>query len=157
MNVFFPSSCPFTSGSVLPDKLTVKMILEYAQVMSTNIRLLGVEDEKLYKPTHKNHPSTIWARQSRANMTWLWNAAKAMCAEYTLRYGKRHKTEDVIDHCAQYFHLFGNDEFTNPPQCMPDEFKHIDTTTAYRRYLRSKSYFDGGFRKGRDFTKLYLI
>lgn len=157
MNIFFTSTNPFRAGSMLPDKLCVKMILEYAQLLCTSVRLAGIDDEKLYKATHKNHPSAVWCRQTKANYVWVWNAAKEMCAEYTRRYGKTHKTEAVIDHVIQYLDVIPSGDFSHPPQCMPDEFKHEDTPTAYRRYMTSKPYFENGFRKGRDYTADYLI
>ena len=44
------------------DKHVVKMILEYAQMLSSVVRLQG--HDVGYKLTHKNHPCTIWARES---------------------------------------------------------------------------------------------
>ena len=33
-------------------------------------------------------------------------------------------------------------KLTTPPQCMPDEYKHRNYVTAYRRYYKgAKSYF----------------
>jgi hypothetical protein len=157
MNIFVVSTDPILAGSILPDKLVVKMILETAQMMSTTCHTLGVVDDRLYKSSHLNHPCSIWARQNRSNFIWLWNHGKAIAAEYTRRYGKVHKSEAVLDVCIKYLDLLPSGDRTPFAQCMPDEFKHNDVTIAYRRYLRSKSYFDGGFRKSRDFTKLYSV
>jgi len=54
-----------------------------------------------YKPTHKNHPSCIWARQSRLNFEWLLEHVDCLCEEYTERYGKIHKSKAVVDWCRE--------------------------------------------------------
>ena len=59
----------------------------------------------------------------------------ALGDEYTRRYGKQHLT---IIKCADALCVppsdMPNTTFVPPPQCMPDEFKHEDTITAYWNY-----------------------
>jgi hypothetical protein len=73
------------------------MILESAQMLSTAHRLLdGDIDDRLYKVTHKNHPSSIWARSSKQNYEWLYTHFLSLCSEYIKRYKKIHKTHSSL-------------------------------------------------------------
>jgi len=141
------------------DKHVVKMILEYAQLLSTAHRVLdGVElsglsasgrkkkfwtladsrDYTLYKATHIHHPSAVWVRQSAENYLWLANMLVALCEEYTYRYGKTHKVErdglcNVL--LKNIPHNIRNSGFTQPTPAMPDEVKIPgDSLASYRNY-----------------------
>ena len=52
-----------------------------------------------------NHPSTIWARQSRKNFKWLFQHGKWLCREYSYRYEKRHGSEIRIKDVHKYKEL----------------------------------------------------
>ncbi len=54
-----------------------------------------------WKRTHYNHPCTVWVRSSKDNYAWLARLGLELCAEYTRRYRKRHKSEDIIVWCAE--------------------------------------------------------
>ena len=49
-----------------------------------------------YLPTMYNHPCTIWARSSKSNYDWLYCYALALGDEYTYRYGKVHKSVEMV-------------------------------------------------------------
>jgi hypothetical protein len=139
VNIFFLDSDATTAAEWQCDRHVIKMILETAQLLSTAHRELdgdGWADEiGLYKRTHKNHPSAVWARASTAHYRWLYRHFCALCNEYRYRYGKEHKTWSKIgtmlsespDNCPV-------DGWTDPPQCMPDVYKHRSTVQAYRNY-----------------------
>ena len=59
----------------------------------------------------------------------------ALGAEYYVRYGKTHLT---ITKCekplAKYPDGILNTGFTEPPQCMPDQYKHKSAIHAYWQY-----------------------
>lgn len=144
MNIFFVSADPLIAARSLPDKLVVKMPLETAQLLSTAINELG--GNAPYKSTHKNHPSAVWCRQSRANFDWLVTHGLALCAEYSFRYGKTHKCAEVIQICASQAAscVWPSVGATFPPLCMPDQYKHVQkssmsreehVTLAYQAYL----------------------
>jgi len=142
MNLFYLDEDPTIAAQLQCDKHVVKMILETAQMLSTAHRELDGDDvpDVLYKRTHKNHPSSKWVRESEANYQWAYRHFIALCDEYTHRYGKTHLTDrklrTVLWHPPrgiQYDSLAP----TPPPQCMPDEYKHADTVTAYRAYYQS--------------------
>ena len=112
------------------DRHVVKMILELCQLLCTAIWLSG--GEAYCKPTHQNHPSAIWTRANKSNWLWLQTLALALCEEYTFRYGKQHKLETIIRE-LQVPDL-PDEDFYDPPQAMPVEYKHEDAITAYRNY-----------------------
>lgn len=137
MNIFYVDSDPIKAAQALCDKHVVKMILESAQLLSTAHRLKPyfTVPDFVYKVTHQNHPSAIWARASLKNYFWLLGHTKALCDEYTFRYGKVHKTTNIVDWLSKYYPHIPFNPFTEPPQCMPDDFKvDGDSVTAYRAY-----------------------
>lgn len=114
MNIFFLSWNPKKCAEWHCDKHCVKMILEYAQLLSTAHRCLDGEEivvlsknnrrlkryiladhreSIMYKSTHKNHPCAIWVRESKENYTWLYTLFCSLCDEYTSRYNKIHATD----------------------------------------------------------------
>jgi hypothetical protein len=139
MNIFYLQREPEACAHDHCDKHVPKMILEYAQLMSTAHRELDGDDcvDQLYKSTHKNHPSAIWARSSDKHYMWLYELFCALSEEYQTRYGKEHLTFTKLHGILQYLpHNIRANGFTDPPQCMPDMYKHDDCITAYRSFYR---------------------
>ena len=94
MNIFYLHNDPQVCAAYHCDKHVVKMILEYAQLLSTaHHELDGVPSIECYKKTHVNHPSAVWARQSKRHYRWLYRLLSHTCREYTKRYRKIHATE----------------------------------------------------------------
>lgn len=141
MNIFVTSYCPVESAQYLDDKRVIKMTTESAQMLSTAVRSYGVDQPDLYKMTHVNHPCSVWARISRANYRWLLSHFKALCNEYTKRYGKTHKSErlyPVLSRCSVYIDDGLLTEFANcaANKTLQLSFKHLEVTEAYREYLK---------------------
>ena len=143
MNIFYLHEDPSICAKYHNDSHCVKMILEYAQLMCTAHRELDViskgslMDVTLYKATHKNHPSAVWVRESKANYEFLHKLFSALCNEYTRRYGKIHKTEQKLKKLLYWPPKnMPIGEFTQPPQAMPNDVKHEDSITAYRNYYK---------------------
>jgi len=159
MNIFYLDHDVTKCAEMHNDKHVVKMILEYAQLLSTAHRVLdGVElsglsasgrkkkfwtladsrDYTLYKATHINHPSAVWVRQSDKNYLWLANMLVALCEEYTYRYGKVHKTErdGLVNVLLKNIpNNIADSNFTQPTPAMPDEVKISgDSIKSYRNY-----------------------
>jgi len=95
MNQFSIDHDPVQSAKWLVNAHCIKMVLESSQIFCTNFHLQGIDAP--YKPSHKNHPTTKWMRLSYDNFLWGLEHAYAIAAEYTERYRKRHKSEDVLD------------------------------------------------------------
>ena len=157
MNIFYLHPEPKTSASLHCDKHVVKMIIEYAQQLSTAHRVLdGIEwydknknghkikrwrledaelDNVLYKASHVNHPDNVWVRKSKENYDYLYRMFVFLCEEYTWRYGKIHETEKKLRRILHNAPKNISDvPFTEPPQAMPDYCKNANTVIAYRNY-----------------------
>jgi len=144
MNIFVLHRSPVVSAKMACDKHVVKMALETAQMLCTVAIEHGHKDPCLYKPVHAKHPCTIWAGENVANWAWLCKHGIALCKEYSFRYGKTHKCEDVIRTIYRdrlgpsgIVCLTGMTPFA---QAMPDQYKHKDPVVAYRAYYRGEKH-----------------
>jgi len=146
MNIFYLDKDPVQAATMMCDKHVVKMPLESAQMLCTNHRVVDDVDSlhniPLYKIAHKNHPSTIWARQSKENYLWLYDHFVALCDEYTHRYGKRHLCDTKYSVVLSEPPInLPDGSFTEPPQCMPDYCKiEGDSITSYRQYYMNEKH-----------------
>jgi len=155
MNIFYLDKDPKICAEMHLDKHSSKMMVEYAQLMSTAHRVLdGKEvirlnkanrtmktydhprrDHYLYKSCHVNHPSNIWLRQSKENYEWLYDMWCCLHKEFQIRYGKDHmsfvKLKGILREVPENI---PNVPFTQPLQAMPDDVKNKDSITAYRDY-----------------------
>ena len=134
MNIFFTDEDPIKAAQSLCDKHVVKMVLESAQILCSVINVINNEQIAPYRTTHKNHPCVKWAMLSPQNFDWLHRHAMALCKEYTFRYDKRHKSQNVIEWCGNNRVTKLLSDFTSPAQAMPDEYKHSNPVIAYRQY-----------------------
>lgn len=135
MNIFCVHRSPELSAQALHDKHVVKMVLETAQILSTVCHKHGWAADGMYRPTHKNHPSVVWAGASLSNYYWLIDHGIALCEEYTYRFRRTHKSAAVIDLCYERTPTFEDYSLTPFAQAMPDEFKNpVDAVAAYRAY-----------------------
>lgn len=141
MNIFVLDPDPRTAARMLCDKHVVKMIIESAQILCTVGRQRGFNTP--YRSTHARHPCTLWAGESKSNWNWLIEHSLEMCAEYTRRYGRVHKTLGVIEWCANSNIGPTADRGLTPhPLAMPAIFKTADPVESYRNYyLGAKSKF----------------
>jgi hypothetical protein len=115
------------------------MILETAQLLSTAHNEID-GGQIAYKTTHKNHPSAVWARANRENYTWLQRHLMALGDEYTRRYGRVHKTiQTHSEALTEAPRGISDGDFTDPPQCMPDECKRLDPVLGYQVYYNYKA------------------
>jgi hypothetical protein len=133
------------------------MILELAQLLCTAHRVIDGEmyydktesgrkikrwrledrdmENNLYKATHVNHPSAIWARENISNYKWLYKLFVALCEEFTYRYGKTHLTETKLKGIlATPPKNISSAAMSTMPQAMPDYCKRNDPIEGYRNY-----------------------
>jgi len=141
VNIFFLDRDMGRAARYHCDQHIVKMPLETAQILCSVLHRYGIDAP--YMATHAKHPSVLWAGDSAAHYRWLREFGKALCGEYTVRYGRRHKCEDVIDSLPADPPL-PNRGWSDPPQAMPEEYRGEDAVAAYRRYYRAdKAVFAG--------------
>lgn len=93
MNIFVLSADPVEAAQAQCNKHVVKMIVETAQLLSS----AHPGETAPYRHTHVNHPCAKWTRASLDNYRWLARHGVALCAEYTRRYDKLHKTQSVLE------------------------------------------------------------
>ena len=165
MNIFYLDPDVTKCAEMHNDKHCVKMILEYAQLLSTAHRILDGHErtvlsssgrkkkvwelpdgrnDMLYTATHANHPSTVWVRQNQQNYIWLSQLLYALCKEYTYRYGKVHKVqrEGLLEELFNWPMNIPMGEFTEPTPAMPDDVKVSgDSIKSYRNYyIKNKTH-----------------
>ena len=140
MNIFYLDRDPVKAAQIQYNKHVVKMVLESAQMLCTAHRYYG-NDDVPYKSAHINHPSSIWCRENSRQYYWLFDHMLALGNEYTKRYGKKHLS---ITKCFPYLQYTQvgmplGGQFTEPPQCMPDEYKvEGDSLSAYWNYYEQE-------------------
>lgn len=160
MNIFYLSEDPVQCAKWHCDKHVTKMIIEYAQLLSTAHRVLDGEhvkvisnsgkrmvsnwklddssDNVFYKVAHVSHPSNIWVRQSGHHYIYLWRLWHNLCLEYTERYNKTHMTwKKLRSYISILPQNIPDNGFKEPPQCMPDECKEISAVKAYRKFYKA--------------------
>ena len=145
MNIFALSRNPQEAALEMLDKHIVKMPTETCQMLHTNVLYFdyiehyGEEptlaqvkqfhrdiNSKLMKPAMLNHPSTIWARQNPHNTRWLYEHGKALCEEYTYRYGKVHGSQSRILDIAYTIDEDSNWSFATPVTiAMDDKYRLV--------------------------------
>ena len=163
MNIFYLDHDVTKCAEMHNDKHVVKMILEYAQLLSTAHRVLDgtivvglsetgrkqsryiLPDNReslLYIATHLNHPSAVWVRQSDKNYSWLFEMFESLLEEYTYRYGKKHACEKLVWALEVRPNNIPRGNFTQPTPAMPDEVKIVgDSIASYRNYyINNKSH-----------------
>jgi len=135
MNIFILSQIIEDCAIFHCDSHVVKMITESNQLLCSAHHICGSKnsDYKIpYKLTHKNHPCAIWTRESIGNYVWLSKLCKALCKEYTFRYGKVHKGEEVVDSLIENLPLIEKTDLTPFPLAMPNMYKSKDPVDSYR-------------------------
>lgn len=137
MNIFAVHEDPYIAASHLCDKHVVKMIVEGCQMLST-IHHMDIKFPKpsiLYKPCFKNHPCTVWARKTINNYNWLAEHTLALSNEYTGRYSRIHKSNDLCHWFVHNIPTYIPDGTLTPfAMAMPDKYKCDDPILAYRNY-----------------------
>jgi hypothetical protein len=163
MNIFYLDSNPKECAEMHLDKHCSKMLVEYAQLMSTAHRVIdGTEwtdrnkigrrikrwrvsentEDILYKASHVNHPSNVWLRQSDTHYAFLYEMWCHLHDEFKLRYGKDHLSYTKLYEVLKYPPInIASKPFTSPTQAMPDDVKNTDAIKAYRDYyIKHKSH-----------------
>lgn len=144
MNIFYTNHNPQFCAREHCTVHTRKMIIEYAQMLSTAHRVCDgdefADEDSLYKRTHENHPCTKWVRANSGNYRWLYACLKELCKIYWKSSGNKHATHRLLEY-LQYCPVYIPNYLCTwepPPQAMPDEFKHKDIREAYKQYINSK-------------------
>ena len=143
MNIFFLDHNPQIAAEYHCDKHVNKMIVEHLQMMSVALAHHGFDparkkDGEFYKVRgFKNHPCTLWVKESMPNFVWTWKLTWHLCEEFKIRYGKEHSGKDSLRSIDLEAVLRDYPEvgYTLPAQAMP-EFCKVpgNPVKAYRNY-----------------------
>lgn len=164
MNIFFLSLCYIKCANYHVDAHVVKMITEYAQLLSTAWHILDCDqaetlcnEGKIFKKSHIKHPSAIWIREHVNNYNYVVNLGLELCNVWRYRYNHpkdvKHGSEIKLEFLKKYIPPSINKRvikktvnnplcFTLPvPQAMPEECKYkpkkkhfLCCIKAYRKY-----------------------
>ena len=135
MQIYYLDHNPKLSAQYHPNKLVVKMITESLQILSTVCHIHNQPELGVYKPTHRQHPSVVWASETIDNYLWLYDMTHWLYEEYKLRYIKTHLAGEKFKELGiPYIKQEGltairygfND----------DKYKLTDRVEGYRKYLR---------------------
>jgi hypothetical protein len=132
MNIFFLDYDVKKCAEYHNNRHCVKMILEHAQILCS-VHWMN-DNPAPYRLTHKNHPCSIWARESLSNYLYLCELTLELCREYTYRYGKSHKTQQVLNWCVDNKPNIQDIGLTTPALAMPDQYKTSCPVESYRNY-----------------------
>lgn len=154
MNIFYTNSNPVLCAAEHCHVHLNKMLIEYAQLLSTAHRVLdGTEyiemsdagrrikrwqmenptlEQKLYKATHVNHPSNKWVRDSMQHYEWLFLTWREMQRLYFESRGVKHGTSFLLRTLDSVPHNIPFNGFVSPYVAIqeadhPDIHEHLNS------------------------------
>lgn len=156
MNIFVLDNNPSIAAQYHCDKHVGKLAIESAQMlcMPHNLKCrpsklggipiapyksgmpLLTKTGKIRIGAHVNHPCSVWARASIYNYKWLLTLGIELCKEYTYRYNKRHKTEDILLWLQNHINDLTLPDIPMTPfvQCITSGIQRPWAVDAYREY-----------------------
>jgi hypothetical protein len=136
VNIFVLSNEPYFAAQYHCDKHVVKMILETAQLLATAHHELNPKNRIPIKPTHRNHPCAVWVRSCSGNYAWTLDLLYHLLREYTFRYEKVHRYNELYAKLMLPPSNIRNAEREPFVQCVPEKYKSRSAVAAYRAYYR---------------------
>lgn len=141
VNIFHLDENPRICAEWYFDKHVVKIILEIAQMTSTAVHQFKDAENlyklhNLYKPTHVNHPMSIWVRESRKNFEWTLLLGFFLVKEHLYRYpkSKRHASFKILKTCWKLRECIPGGNKTVPPCVMPEIYHTDNVYNSYKLY-----------------------
>lgn len=118
------------------------MLLESAQMLNNGIHKYNGRDP-IYRKLMTNHPCSKWALKSKGNFKWLLDHAYEINRQFEIRFKNYHKSKAALDICKEQYEEWEWKEYTLTPfaQAMPIIYRHVDTITAYRSYIKGEKLF----------------
>lgn len=144
MNIFATDLSPKRAALALDSQRVIKLILESGQMLSTAIQVEHPDYafvNGLYRMAHKNHPCSIWARETEANYLWLCDHMDHLADLYKRAYKRTHSTSRLSDALRSASQFIPPGELTPFANCAQNlglgvTYAHVkDPVQAYRKYL----------------------
>lgn len=141
MNIFVLDPDPKIAASMHCDQHLHKMILESAQMLSTvaSVKLISehFRTGNYYKPTHVDHPCTLWAGQYVNNSRWLTELCYALDDIRMSLGSDSHSSMEIVQQFESDFKL----AFVNACEdsfifCGPVFLQYNSTLTVPQKYQR---------------------
>lgn len=125
------------------------MILETTQLLNNALVKHDPLYIPVYRPTHQSHPASIWAGESIDNFKWLNQLGLELCQEYTFRYIKRHKCQDLLEafSSSNSRNKLPNIGQTPFKLCMPEMYHAKNPIESYRLYYRNEKFYFAKWKK----------
>lgn len=137
MNIFVLDTDVRACARYHSDPHVVKMVLEGAQMLCTASARHGVPGP--YRPTHRNHPCTLWAGDSLENWLWLRRLTLALGREYTHRFGRGAPHASALVVQVMETPPIPRVGLTPFAQAMPEKYRVPgDPVSAYRSYYMAE-------------------
>lgn len=143
MNIFMLDTDPTFCAQYHIDRHVTKMLVEYAQIMSTAHNECNGQNN-VYRSFNPKHPSCIWAMESKDNYTWLYNLWSELFNEYRYRFYKvTHKSYDKLhDKLKHVPNGIPDVPMTQMRLAMPEQYQCNDPVKAYRDYYNNEKKYD---------------
>ena len=134
MNIFWFDLNPTTNARMHCDKHVVKMPLELAQMLSSAHHTNGSPlVHHVYKRAYPKHPCTMWIAHSASAYYETYLLFEQLLIEYTFRYGKRHKCEDLLSYLD--YNPCPDVPSRSKPMAMPSKYVGLNVVKAYQNYF----------------------
>ena len=142
MNIFVTNKNPTLCAIALDNVRVGTAGKEAVQILSTmayRFPELCLDHSKLYKPTHHNHPVTLWSGESKEHYLWTLAYARACFAEYSFRFNRIHLSSIPLKYFVNssysenldYWHL-------DVAKNLPQEFNNYSVFEGYKKVLSWK-------------------
>jgi hypothetical protein len=115
------------------------MILETAQLLSTAVWHHAPQQARLwglYRPTHRNHPVTLWVKHSESNYRWTTDLLYHLLREREFRTNKTHATQIYLRRLTDGVEFIPWAKPIPSPNC--SAYPEVEHFLAYRLTLRDK-------------------
>ena len=143
MQLFVLSKEPAEAPKYLADVHVRKMCLETAQILSTITAIKGIPfHPDMPKPYNVNHP-VIKAIDTPAKLNWVLTYNIMLHCEYTYRFHKDHKYDNIID---MYMHTLYNYD-------VDPDITEYDFSKNFKGFTVNNTYVVGAYRDYYKFKK----
>lgn len=129
------------ASKMLCDKHVRTLPLETCQLLCNAHHYYNPNREKEipYSAHNMNHIVTKWLLESLDNYLWLLDMLYYQMREYTIRFGKQHKTQRELewlrDNKPKYNNKIGLTDF---PKNLPQKYISGDIVSSYRKYYANE-------------------
>ena len=146
MNIFWLSWDVDECARFHGDKHVGKMILEGTQLLCNAYWWYGLEAP--YKPTHMNHPCSVWVRMNLRHWVYLRQLVLALGREYRHRFGRSHRSALLAAKLP--LPPIPRTKFIRPPLVVPEAYQWSSVPHSYRLYyLNDKKHLHVWTRRAR--------